>query len=95
MSITYRTSPDEWAPGYMATYIHDDGRYAVVIDGRPVFSGTGYVPGPWHDARMQVSDVMFFAWTAVCDGRLPVAGQVWPDDICIIGDDLERQSEGA
>lgn len=91
--ITYRTTPDQLSPGYMATYIYDDGRFAVVIDGRPVFSGTGYQPGPWHDDRMQVSDVLFFAWSRACDGRLPVAGQVWPDDVCIISDEMEGRED--
>lgn len=91
MSITYRTSPDEWSPGYMATYIHDDGRFAVVIDGRPVFSGTGYQPGPFHDDRMQVADILYFACTrTLFDGRLPVNAHYWPDDILCIANDLEN-----
>lgn len=90
MTITYRTSPDQWSPGYMATYIHDDGRYAVVIDGRPVFSGTGYVPGPFHDQRMQVADILFFSWAKTGEGRLPVRGGVWRDDLACIGHELEN-----
>jgi hypothetical protein len=91
MSTTYRTSPDEWAPGYMATYIHDDGRYAVVINGRPVFSGTGYVPGPFHDQRMQVADILCFAYARVGDGRLAGGtGYGWPDDVDTVGHELEN-----
>jgi hypothetical protein len=90
MSITYRTSPDEWNPGYMATYIHDDGRYAVVIDGRPVFSGTGYVPGPFHDHRMQVADILCFAYLRTGDGQLPGRWANWPDDLASVGHELEN-----
>ena len=90
MSTTYRTSPDDWTHGYMAVYIHDDGRFAVVIDGRPVFSGTGYVPGPFHDQRMQVADILAFAYYKVGDGRLPVRDAIWPDDLACIGDQLEN-----
>jgi hypothetical protein len=88
MSVTYRTSPDEWNPGYMATYIYDDGRFAVVIDGRPVFSGTGYVPGPFHDHRMQVADILCFAHLRTGDGRVP--GAIWPDDLASVGHELEN-----
>ncbi len=91
MSITYRTSPDQWSPGYMAAYIHDDGRFAVVIDGRPVFSGTGYQPGPFHTDRDQVADILFFAYVKTGDGvRLAGAGQPFYDDLAMIGDDLEN-----
>lgn len=86
MTITYRTTPDEWSPGYMATYIHDDGRYAVVIDGRPVFSGTGYVPGPFHDQRMQVADILYFAYERAERARLDA---IWPDDVASVAHELE------
>jgi hypothetical protein len=89
MTVTYRTSPDDWAPGYMAVHIYDDGRYAVVIDGRPVFSGTGYQPGPFHDQRMQVADLLAFAYYKVGDGRLPVRDAIWPDDVATVGHELE------
>jgi hypothetical protein len=90
MSITYRTTPDQWSPGYMAVHLHDDGRLAVVIDGRPVFSGTGYTYGPFHDDRAKVSDILSFAYWRTCDGVLPVAGQVWPDDLDAMRDELEN-----
>lgn len=90
MSITYRTTPNQWSPGYMATYIHDDGRFAVVIDGRPVFSGTGYQPGPFHDDRMQVADILCFAYEKTGDGKLPVKWAIWPDDLATTGDELEN-----
>ena len=88
MSITYYTDPEQWSPGYMAVHIHDDGRYAVVIDGRPVFSGSGYVPGLFHDDRMQVADILFFAYWAAGDGRVP--GAIWPDDLAVIGDEMDN-----
>ena len=89
MSITYRTSPDEWAPGYMATYIHDDGRFAVVIDGRPVFSGTGYVPGPFHDDDDQVSDILAFAAFRI-EGRDDFAYHPLAEDLRAMSHSLER-----
>lgn len=85
--ITYRTTPDEWSPGYLAAYIYDDGRFAVVIDGRPVFSGTGYVPGPFHDQRAQVADILYFAYERAERARLRAT---WPEDVASVGHELEN-----
>lgn len=90
-TATYRAPEGQWNPGTLAVHVHDAGRFAVVVDGRPVFSGTGYTPGPFHDSRMAVADILAFAYHRVGDGQgLPVSGQVWPDDIAAVGDFLEN-----
>lgn len=86
--ITYRTTPDEWSPGYLAAYIYDDGRFAVVIDGRPVFSGTGYVPGMFHDERQQVADILDFAACRI-EGRDDHANHPLADDLRSMSHDIE------
>jgi hypothetical protein len=92
MSATYRTTPAEWSPGYLAVHIYDDSRFSVVIDGRPVFSGTGYHPGPSHDDAMQVADLLAFAYWRTGGGALPVRSQIWPDDLDTMREEIEEKA---
>lgn len=88
--IHWQADPAEWR-GSLSVSIYPGGRYAVVMDGRPVFSGTGYTPGPFHDTTAQVADVLAFASHATGDGRtLAGAGRPFADDLAAMADDIER-----
>lgn len=90
--IRWQPETAEWR-GSLSVSVYPGGRYAVVMDGRPVFSGTGYMPGPYHDTLAQVADVLAFASYAAGDGRtLAGAGRPFADDLAAMAQDIERDA---